>query len=671
MYTSTLVLVSVDDTIWLQHNLLMGLFGIPQLSSPEGFRLLQETAVQRTESLIDECCSPDRKRLMVEIFDELSDTLCQVADLAEFIRIAHPESRYSRAAEGACIAVSTLVEKLNTHVDLYQNLRNAAEKGDVSQTTPMDDHVANLFLFDFEQSGIQLPEKKREQVVDLNEYILYLGQRFSAAAHEPRKVDKEKLPYNIRHQFSLDGDNVTIQGLYADAPNELVREAAYKIFLYPSDEQESTLCSLLQSRTRLAQLCGFDSFAHRTLRGTMAETPELVKNFLDKLNSELKSPAARDYNTMRDMKKKTSYSSRDLALWDIPYMTSLAKREVYKEAGENISAYFSLGSCMEGLDFLFQRLYGIRLELNPLKGEILWSPDVYKLDVVHESEGLLGHIYCDFYDRPGKPHQDCHFTIVGGKELADGSYQNPVVVLMLTLPSPAWGTPSLLTPSMADNLFHEMGHAMHSMLARTKYQHVTGTRCSTDLAEVPSVLMEFFASDPRVVSHYAKHYKTGESLPEKQLQAICAAKHTFAAADMQQQVFYSALDQSLHLQPVREGGTTEILASVQQQYYGLPYVPKTAWHHRFSHLVGYGSKYYSYLMSRAVAAWIWQQYFYESPFSRDAGQAYRKGILEHGGSKPARQMVAHFLGKEVNPDSLTQSLMLDLDMRRSALSRFI
>nr|CAG4641529.1 EOG090X02LQ [Eurycercus lamellatus] len=647
----------------------LGLFGIPQLTHADGMHLLKEEGIEQVESLLAECCDPNRKRLIVEVFDELSNALCRVADLAEFLRIASPDQKFGRAAESTCIAIATLVEQLNTHTKLYKELQRVVENGDHLPTTAMDQYVAQLFLFDFEQSGIHLPETERCQVVNLNEYILQLGQHFSTNAYEPRKVHKEDLPSHIRHQFALEGDNITINGLYTDAANEVAREAAYKIYLYPSEEQENTLVKMLEARHQLARLCGFPSYAHRTLRGSLAENPEMVVKFLDSLSTELKPRAARDYNTMREMKRRTNYTSKELAVWDTPFFTGLARRQVTGYS-DDLSAYFSLGSCMEGLDMIFHSLYGIHLKLSPLESGEVWSSDIYKIDVVHDDEGLIGHIYCDFYDRTRKPHQDCHFTIVGGKELTNGTYQNPVVVLMLTLPTPTWGTPSLLTPNMADNLFHEMGHAMHSMLARTRYQHVTGTRCATDLAEVPSILMELFASDPRVVSKFARHYKTGEALPAERLKALCAAKHTFAAAEMQQQVFYSSLDQRLHAQQITSS-TTTILEEVQQQYYGLPCVPNTAWQHRFSHLVGYGAKYYSYLLSRGVAAWIWQQYFAENPFSRESGERYRREFLAHGGSVPAREMVASFLEKDVNPSTLTQSLIRDLDVKQETLLSYL
>ncbi|XP_067008945.1 mitochondrial intermediate peptidase isoform X2 [Anabrus simplex] len=630
---------------------------------------MKERAMWHTEKLAAESCDPNRSRKMVEIFDELSDTLCKVADLAEFIRIAHPRAQFAQAAEDACLSVSGIVERLNTDRKLYSALKSVVDFRDKFPTTSVDNHVARLFLFDFEQCGIHLPENERQRVVELNDYILQLGQKFMNGAVSPRAVPKQLLPENIRHLFAIDGEQVLVSGLYADSPNALAREAAYRIFLYPDKHQEYLLNEMLKSRHELAKLCGFPTYSHRALKASIAETPAVVNQFLDIMSDQLHDRAAADFQTMKEMKIAENPYSKDLAPWDTPYFTQKAKHEWLQVGTSEFSPYLSLGACMEGLNTLMNHLYQISLVNDELQPGEVWASDVYKLAVIHETEGLLGHIYCDFYERPSKPNQDCHFTIRGGKELPDGSYQNPVVVLMLNFPLPRWSSPSLLTPGMVDNLFHEMGHAMHSMLARTKYQHVTGTRCSTDFAEVPSVLMEYFAADPRVVRTFARHFQTQERMPEDMLMRLCASKYLFAASEMQVQVFYSALDQVYHGEHPLQGSTTDVLMGLQKKYYGIPCVSNTAWQLRFSHLVGYGAKYYSYLLSRAVASWIWQQYFEADPLNSSAGERYRRECLAHGGGKPACELVAHFLERDVTPANLANSLINEIDSKQEHLER--
>jgi len=275
--------------------------------------------------------------------------------------------------------------------------------------------------------------------------------------------------------------------------------------------------------------------------------------------------------------------------------------------------------------------------------------------------------------RKGKPHQDCHFTIRGGRQRSDGSYQDPVVVLMLNLDPPGWKSTTLLSPSSLDNLFHEVGHAMHSMLGRTKYQHVTGTRCSTDFAEVPSTLMEYFASHPTLLNRLNMHYRTGEKLPDKIIDKLCATKKIFAASELQAQLFYSALDQAYHTPAVgtlSEGGTTETLARVMETHHTLPHVPGTAYQLRFSHLVGYGARYYSYLLARAVASAIWQANFSEDPYSRDEGSRYWSECLAHGGGKPSHLLVADYLGHQgVQVEELAQALIQELDAKNRDVAR--
>lgn len=645
----------------------VGLFNIPELTSYEGFYVLRDKCKNVTEELIEEATKPHRKRKMVEIFDDLSNSLCKVADLAEFIRLAHSSATYAKAAESACCAVSGLVERLNTDIDLYNSLENVVKNGDTIQTNDTDDHVAKLFLFDFEQSGIHLGETDRNKIVSLNDFILQLGQQFVAGTTSPRTIKLNLVPDFVKNVFVCDGENITVSGLHGDSINPIVRELAYRIFLQPEMRQEQLLQKLTQARNALAVTCGFETYANKALNGSLMQTPNAVMEFLNKLSANIKEKAALDFHVMNTMKIQDYSNFGDLAPWDVPYYTQKIKRENFKVTSSEYSPYFSLGACMEGLSNIFSSLYGIRLEDVPLQPGEVWVSDVYKLAVIHESEGLLGYIYCDFYERRGKPNQDCHFTIQGGKSLPNNEYQYPIVVLMLNLPMPKWSCPCLLTPSMLDNLFHEMGHAMHSMLGRTTYQHVTGTRCSTDFAEVPSVLMEYFAADPRVLKTFAKHFQTNETIPDEMLQRLCGSKHLFMASETQLQIFYSALDQKYHAGPLK-GSTMDVIEEVQNHYYGLPYVKNTAWQLRFSHLVGYGAKYYSYLVSKALASWIWQSYFEKNPFSRSYGERYRRECLAHGGGKPPWHMVADFLEKEPTSDLLAESLINEIDCKNEQLT---
>ncbi|KAF6376491.1 mitochondrial intermediate peptidase [Rhinolophus ferrumequinum] len=640
-----------------------GLFGVPELQAPEGFRVAQENALRKTEELVARARSTPPGPQTVLIFDELSDALCRVADLADFVKIAHPEPAFREAAEEACRSIGTMVEKLNTDVELYQSLQKLlADKKLVDSLDPETRRVAELFMFDFEISGIHLDKEKRKRAVDLNVKILDLSSTFLMGANFPTKIEKHLLPEHIHQNFVLAGDHVIIDGLHAEAPDDLVREAAYKVFLYPNAGQLRCLEELLSSRDLLAKLVGYSTYSHRALQGTIAKNPETVMEFLEKLSHKLSERTIKDFEMIRGMKMKLNPQNSELMPWDPPYYSGVIRAERYNIEPSLYCPFFSLGACMEGLNILFNKLFGISLYAEqPEKGEV-WCEDVRKLAVVHESEGLLGYIYCDFFQRADKPYQDCHFTIRGGRLKEDGNYQLPVVVLMLNLPHSSRNSPTLLTPGMMENLFHEMGHAMHSMLGRTRYQHVTGTRCPTDFAEVPSILMEYFANDYRVVNQFARHYQTGQSMPKNMVSRLCESKKICAAADMQLQVFYATLDQIYHGKHPLRRSTTDILKETQEKFYGLPYVPNTAWQLRFSHLVGYGAKYYSYLMSRAVASMVWKECFLQDPFNRATGERYRQEMLAHGGGREPMLMVQGMLQKRPSIDDFVSALVSDLDL---------
>lgn len=273
--------------------------------------------------------------------------------------------------------------RLNTHRELFQSLKQVVDNGDIVDTTAIDDHVAKLFLFDFEQCGIHLEENLRKKVVHLNECILHLGQRFMSGAVHPRSIPKTVLPENIRHMFSIDpqGDEVLVSGLYADSPNAMAREAAYRLYLFPDAHQEELLSELIRARHELATICGFPTYSHRALKASTVEQPEMVEQFLDILSEKLRPRAEKDFNIMQKMKIAEGGMNTPLSAWDTPYFTSRMKNKCLQISSQatEFMPYFSLGGCMEGFNNLMKSLFGIRLENTEMGPGESWNDDVYKV----------------------------------------------------------------------------------------------------------------------------------------------------------------------------------------------------------------------------------------------------------------------------------------------------
>ncbi|ESO02219.1 hypothetical protein HELRODRAFT_161462 [Helobdella robusta] len=638
----------------------VGLFNIPHLTDYTGFYLLKEQVLSEADDLVQEVCSKSRQRTLVKIFDNLSDSLCRVADMADFIRIAHPNNSFRQAAEDTCIAVSSLVETLNTNQDIYKALKHVFTNGDLYHMDEIDKRVTELFLFDFELSGIHLSKIDREKFVCLNQNILMLGALFMENCHVPSEILRSAIPKNLQNVFSWNGSYIRLNGLYSENNSPLVREAAYKIYLHPNKQQSERLDSLLKSRFEMANLAGFQTFGHRALKGTLVKHPDNVMEFLTTLSNSFYTKSLEDLEMLKKLKNSYGFNG-PIEPWDMTHYANIARLSFSQLNSQEISNYLPLGACMEGLNNLFNILYEVTLEYEETENGEVWSNDVYKLAVKHKTDGVLGYIYCDFFERVGKPLQDCHFTIQGGKQKDDGTYQKPMVVLMLNLPSPLGNTPSLLTLSMLENVFHEFGHAMHSMLGRTRYQHVTGTRCSTDFAEVPSVLMEYFALDSRVLCSFAKHWVTGEPIPHELALKCQNMKKLLFASDNQLQILYSIVDQVFHSSYPFKKDTSEIVSDLQNEYYFLKSVPNVSWHLRFGHFVGYGAKYYSYLTSRAIASKIWNTCFKKDPFNAVMGSRLKNEVLKYGGELRPELLIENLLGEAPSNKMLAESLLDEIN----------
>ena len=660
-----------------------GLFDNPLLCKPDGFQTSAREAIKNSTQLVNEINSratcPGIE--IIDKMDELSDTLCRVADLSECIRQVHPDQVVAEKAQEACLEISNYVEQLNTNTGLHHSLRALMDSGEFGSYDEVTRRTAEIFMHDFEISGIHLERLAREEVVRLNNQILELNYLFSKNATLPVHVPVDESPPYMQDYFSRDSEIVQVDHVPLNSPNSRLRMLSYLIYYGINPNQTKILEKLLSYRHRLASLVGYPTYAHRVLKTSMAGDPDTVTHFLQKLKTKIQPLVKEEVEDMLVLKQEISEQTSEseqlepdvLRPWDYLFLSSEAQKDCLPGNLRQIRNWFSLDACLEGLDHLFHSLFDVRLKQVPTKPGETWDPHVRKIAFVHDQEGLLGYTYGDFFTRQGKLVSDCHFMIQGGRELSTTGYQLPIISLCCSFDPPTMGnSPCLLSQHSVENLFHEMGHALHSMVGRAKYQNITGTRCSTDFAEVPSILMEYFLNDSRVLLSFAKHYKTSEPFPLELMDAFQASQHFYPAYEMQTQLFFAMMDLQFHMvYPSQEGKSiVETYAQLHNEYSPLEHVDGTAWFLRFNHICSYGAKYYSYLWSRAVASLIWNSCFKNDPFSKTSGRKLHD-MLRHGGGVDPNILVGNVLGFEPTVDDLVDALYMDLASRKAKIANLV
>ena len=336
---------------------------------------------------------------------------------------------------------------------------------------------------------------------------------------------------------------------------------------------------------------------------------------------------------------------------------------------------------MQGLSRLFSRLYGVSFVPCQTSSGETWTPDVRRLDIMHETEGHVAVLYCDLFAREGKAPNPAHFTLRCSRRIQDTeltqhhetlehasdgmavcrssitgeSYQLPTIALICDFPHPPTSnTPTLLSFRDVQTLFHEMGHAIHSIMGRTSLQVVSGTRCPTDFAELPSVLMEYFAADPSVLSLFARHWETDAPLPYTLVAEVLDLQKRWQGLRTETQILYSLVDQAYHSQFAQ--GTpgsldsTKIFFEVYDKYSSVREPRETTPQAFFGHLVEYGGTYYSYLFDRAIAGKVWKEVFRSGQngggIDREAGERYKNEVLKWGGSRSGWACVSGVLEDE-------------------------
>lgn len=678
-----------------------GLFKNPYLKSPDGLRKFSRQSLTQAQDLLENMRSDksiDGFVNYVMRLDRLSDTLCRVIDLCEFIRSSHPDTAFVTAAQHCHEEMFEFMNILNTDVALCDTLRHVLTDPEVlSKLSEEEIKVGKILLEDFEKSGIYMNPEIREQFIALSQEISLVGQDFinntdyvranyvKINCDEMRKsginnLILNQLPKDIKGQhYKIPTHGYISYSILRGCPDEQIRMKVWTAMHSCPDSQILRLDQLVRLRATLANLMGKKSYAEYQLEGKMAKTPEQVHEFIESLMDYTRPKTAEELRFIFDLKcKNLDLRSSDISEeailstvrpWDREFYNSVHSIQQRRPSSDDqqISSYFTLGNVLQGLSDLFQKIYGIRLEPVVAETGETWSPEVRRLNVVSDREGVLGVIYCDLFERPGKTSNPSHFTVCCSRQIYpnetdlttiqtglnnDGTqFQLPVICLVcnFSTSTDSFGKSiCLLQLTEIETLFHEMGHAMHSMLGRTRLQNISGTRCATDFVELPSIIMEHFARDLRVLKHIGEHHETGQSVPEALLSTHLQDSKFMQHCETFSQAKMAMLDQKLHGEEiVTNMENLDVVAIYQQLERDLKVLvdDQSNWCGRFGHLFGYGATYYSYLFDRAIASKIWNALFSKDPYSTINGQKFKERVLKWGGSKDPWKCVADVLDK--------------------------
>lgn len=700
----------------------VGLFRNRYLTSPEGFLVFARDNLQKAHVLVQkvlEASSVEEYKAIVRDLDRLSDLLCRVLDVSDFVRVTHPDDKIQAAASQAWALVYQYMNELNTTTGLCDQLGKALDTPEVRTSwTEEEETVAVLLRQDFLKSAIHLPKESRDRFVSLSQQISELGSTFvDHMAPEKHVISLPSSrfqgmdPRLARKYSRLGRVNLPTMSPEATVALRTVMDEDTRKEIYHASRTASTrsiqcLETLLSLREELAALSGFQSYGQMALRDRMmAKSPESVNQFLLNLSQHNAPFVEKEVSDLLAVKSQNPHTSSPgiLQPWDKDYCMDSIRRGLRSRRRESdtLSSYFSLGTVMQGLSRLFTRLYGIKLvPRDTLPGET-WHPDVRRLDVVSDTDGRVAVLYVDLFYRPDKSPNPAHFTVRCSREISqeeiqesaiqteaksaeeaiyaanDGMHvsqlsgtikQLPTIALVCDFPHDrnSKDSPVLLDYYQMETLFHEMGHAIHSVLARTSLQNVAGTRCATDFAELPSTLMEHFCADPTVLSLFARHYKTDEPLPYELVSEKLNVFKRFAASERETQIVLAMLDQEYHSPKAGrpDFDSTAIYHKLQREHGRMPPdAPGTRWQGFFGHLFGYGSTYYSYLFDQTLSERVWGVVFSGGQkggaLDRANGERLKESLLKWGGSRDPWRCLSDALQDErlANGDEKAMALV--------------
>lgn len=530
----------------------------------------------------------------------------------------------------------------------------------------------------FTRNGAKLNDADKEKLRNIDAELSKLSPRFSDNARQSAnafemvvtdKNDLSGLPDNAvtaaketaeekgkddAWVFTLDFPSYIPFVTYAD--NRELREKLWRAFsrraFNDTYDNQETIRKIVRLRHERANLLGYATHADYVLERRMAENKDNVTKFLSELEQAARPAAMRDLTDIREFALDNGFKD-DLRPWDIAYWSEKLKKEKFDFDAEELRPYFPIDSVIQGAFDHAEKLFGVILK--PVDGIPTYADEVRTYQVEDKDGTLRGLLYADFYPRKGKRSGAWQGSIRDRDTTPGGDVELPLINIVMNFTKPTKDTPSLLSLDEVETLFHEFGHALHSLLTDVNHGAISGTSVYWDFVELPSQLMENWLGEAETLNMFARHYQTGQSIPKDLLERMKAAKNFMKGWQLMRQISLCTLDMKWHSHTAPET-ISDVLAFEKQAvapFAMLPYedgCTSTSFGHLFAG--GYSAGYYSYLWAQVLDADAFEAFQENGIYDALTGKKFRDEILAKGGSAHPMTLYKNFRGREPDPKAL-------------------
>jgi thimet oligopeptidase len=595
----------------------------------------------------------------------LDDLAFQISLTDNRLNILKETSTNGLLREAATDALKELEEwivGLDYREDVYKAVKAYAD------TKPMlKGEAARLLeetMRDYRRAGLELPIEKRDEVERMRKELSRLTTDYESNITKAQKAVKfnraelEGMPDSFLEQTKTGDDEYTVMANitwhFLSVMDNARREETRKKLLVEHDnlaraENIPLLKRILPLRDDIAKKLGYQTWADYETEVKMVKNAATAIDFLQQLKTGLQPKFDAELAEYRKIKaKETADPQAEIKIWDWRYFSNQLKKEKYTVDAEQLRVYFPYQRVLEGMFDIYQSIFGLKFQ--QVEAPYKWVGDLQLYAVSDSKSGEpLGLFYLDMFPREGKYNHFAQFDIIPGKLLLDGTYQRPTVALICNFPSPAKDKPSLLDHQDVETLFHEFGHAMHSLMTRAKFSRFSGTSVPRDFVEAPSQMLENWVWDKKVLDSFAADYRDpSKKIPAEILGKLKEARLATEGTRYRRQLSFGMMDLALHTQ-IHDDNADDALPlsnKVLSEVF-LPLAPDTAFVAYFGHLMHYDAGYYGYAWADAIAADM-ATVFEHSPngyFDQRTGRRLRVEVYEPGNSRDVNISIEKFLGR--------------------------